>query len=262
MNPIMTLTTDFGIVDGYVGAMKGAIYGIAPNIQVVDISHMVPPQDIATGAFVMYSACRFFPEGTVHVGVVDPGVGSDRRGIVVETDQFIFVGPDNGLFSPFYETAQIRRIVVIENPDFMRQVVSATFHGRDVFAPVGAHLLRGVSCDAVGQEIGNPVTLDLWSVVEKTDELIGQVVNIDHFGNAVTMMSRTRILKTLGDGQIHIVVGENHFEQISHTYAEVETGHSLALYGSLDTLEISVSGGSAAKAHGIERGDEVRVQKA
>jgi S-adenosylmethionine hydrolase len=261
MSRILTLTTDFGIADGYVGAMKGVVYDIAPNSQVVDITHLVPPQDIAAGAFAMYSACRFFPEGTVHVGVVDPGVDSERRGIVVETQRFVFVGPDNGLFSPFYETEQIWRIVAIENPDFKRSVVSATFHGRDVFAPVGAHLLQGVSCDVVGQEIDDPVKLDLWSVVENAYELVGRVVNIDHFGNAVTMMSRTRISEALGDGQVQIVVGENHFEKICHTYAEVETGHSLVLYGSLDTLEISVSGGSAAKVHGIVRGDEVRVQK-
>lgn len=261
MSQFLTLTTDFGIVDGYVGAMKGVIYDIAPAIQVVDITHQVPSQDIAAGAFAMCSACRFFPEGTVHIGVVDPGVGSERREIVVETTRFIFVGPDNGLFSPFYETEQIQRIVAIENPDFMRSEVSATFHGRDIFAPVGAHLLQDVLCEVIGQEIVDPVKLDLWSVVERPDGLVGRVVNIDHFGNAVTMISRSQILDAFGDGQVQIVVGENHFEQICHTYTGVETGHALVLYGSLDTLEISINGGSAAKVHGIKRGDEVRVLK-
>ena len=256
---ILTLTTDFGISDGYVAAMKGVVLTAVQDSQIVDITHQVPPQDIAAGAFAMYSACPFFPEGSVHVGVVDPGVGSDRRGIVVETERFLYVGPDNGLFSPVYEREVVRRVVAIENAALMRPQVSSTFHGRDVFARVGAHLLKGVSCDEVGPEIGNPVTCDLWGVEERDDALVGRVVCVDHFGNAISMLARSQIDKKYPDGDFEIVIGKARFDRICQTYSEVEKGEALALYGSLDTLEIAVCEGSAGETLGLERGDEICV---
>ncbi len=260
MSRILTLTTDFGLSDGYVAAMKGAVLTCLPEAQIVDITHQVPPQDIAAGTFAMYCACRFFPQGSIHVGVIDPGVGSDRRGIVVETEQFFYVGPDNGLFSAVYEREVVRRIVAIENPALMRPVVSSTFHGRDVFAPVGAHLLRGASCDEVGTEIGDPVTCELWSVEEDADAIRGQVVCVDHFGNAISMIARSQINKKYPQGNFEIVAGKTCFDRISQTYAHVQVADALALYGSLDTLEIAVRGGSAGRVLGIKRGDEIRVQ--
>ena len=152
---IVTLTTDFGLQDAYVGAMKGVILGIAPDVRLVDLSHQVPPQDIAAGAFVLFSAYRAFPAGTVHVAVVDPGVGSARRGVVIETPTYRFVGPDNGLFGPIYASEPIERVVEIQNRDLMRPEVSATFHGRDVFAPAAAHLCRGAPVDAFGPAVSD-----------------------------------------------------------------------------------------------------------
>ena len=260
MSRILTLTTDFGISDGYVAAMKGVVFTQVPDAQIVDITHQVPPQDIAAGAFVMYSSCPFFPKGSVHVGVVDPGVGSDRRGIVVETEQFLYVGPDNGLFSPVYEREVVRRVVAIENTALMRPQVSSTFHGRDVFALVGAHLLRGISCEEVGPKIVDPVTGDLWGVEERADALVGRVVCVDHFGNAISMIARSQIDAKYPDGDFEIIIGEIRFDRICQTYSEVKEGEALTLYGSLDTLEIAVCGGSASRTLGIKRGDEICVQ--
>lgn len=261
MSRILTLTTDFGISDGYVAAMKGVVLTCVPGAQIVDITHQVPPQDIAAGAFAMYCACPFFPEGSVHVGVVDPGVGSNRRGIVVETGQFLYVGPDNGLFSPVYEREMVRRIVAIENTALMHPQVSSTFHGRDVFALVGAHLLKGVSCEEVGTKIGDPVTCDLWGVEERDDALVGRVVCVDHFGNAISMIARSQIDAKYPDGNFEIIIGEIRFDRICQTYSQVEKGKTLALYGSLDTLEIAVCGGSASRTLGVKRGDEICVYR-
>lgn len=259
MSQILTLTTDFGISDSYVAAMKGVVLACVPEAQIVDITHQVPPQDIAAGAFAMYCACPFFPKGSVHVGVVDPGVGSDRRGIVVETEQFVYVGPDNGLFSPVYEREAVRRIVAIENAALIRPQVSSTFHGRDVFAQVGAHLLGGVSCNEVGPEIEDPVTCDLWGVEERADALVGRVVCIDHFGNAISMIARSQIDAKYPDGDFEIVIGKMRFDRIYQTYGQVKEGETLVLYGSLDTLEIAVCGGSAGGTLGVKRGDEICV---
>ncbi len=259
MSRILTLTTDFGISDGYVAAMKGVVLTCVPDAQIVDITHQVPPQDIAAGAFAMYGACPFFPEGSVHVGVVDPGVGSDRRGIVVETGQFLYVGPDNGLFSPVYEREKVWRIVAIENEALMRPQVSSTFHGRDVFAQVGAHLLRGISCGEIGPEIEDPVTCDLWGVEEHADALVGRVVCVDHFGNAISMIARSQIDEKYPDGDFEIAIGKTRFDRICQTYSEVKEGKTLALYGSLDTLEVAVCGGSASQTLGIKRGDVICV---
>ena len=259
MSRILTLTTDFGLSDGYVAAMKGVVLNCVPDAQIVDITHQVPSQDIAAGAFVMYSACPFFPEGSVHVGVVDPGVGSDRQGIVVETKQFVYVGPDNGLFSPVYEREVVQRIVAIENAALMRPQVSSTFHGRDVFALVGAYLLKGVSCNEVGPEIEDPVTCDLWDVEERADALVGRVVCVDHFGNAISMIARSQIDAKYPDGDFEIIIGKTRFDRICQTYSEVKEGEALTLYGSLDTLEIAVCEGSAGEMLGVKRGDEICV---
>lgn len=259
MSRILTLTTDFGISDGYIAAMKGVVLTCVSDTQIVDITHQVPPQDVAAGAFAMYCACPFFPEGSVHVGVVDPGVGSDRRGIVVETEQFVYIGPDNGLFSPVYEREVVRRIVAIENTALMRPQVSSTFHGRDVFALVGAHLLKGVPCDEVGPEIEDPVTCDLWGVEERPDALVGRVVCVDHFGNAISMIARSQIDEKYPNGDFKIVIGKIRFGRICQTYSEVKEGEALALYGSLDTLEIAVCEGSAGETLGVKRGDEIWV---
>ena len=261
MADIVTLTTDFGLQDAYVGAMKGVIFCIAPHAKVVDISHEIPPQDIAAGGFVLGCAYRYFPAGSIHVAVVDPGVGSTRRGIVVEAGRYRFVGPDNGIFSPVYAAERVERIVEIRNPDLMRPAVSTTFHGRDVFAPAAAHLCRGVPVEAFGPPVCDPVRLDMWNVQVGADGVQGSVVHIDRFGNCVTNLSRERIAAACGDGPIRVEAGRRRFERLHATYADVPPGEALVLFGSQDTLEVSINGGRAAEVLGIRRGDAVRVRR-
>ena len=260
MAGIVTLTTDFGLQDAYVGAMKGVVLGIAPGAQVVDLCHEVSPQDVAAGAFVLGSAYRYFPDGTIHVAVVDPGVGSRRRGLVVETARHRFVGPDNGVFSPVYAAEEVTRIVEIRRPDLALPDVSATFHGRDVFAPAAAHLCRGIPVDAFGPSVSDPVKLDLWHVRADGAGVEGYVVHIDRFGNCITNLPRDRIAATCGRGRLCIEAGQQVFERLHRTYGDVSEGRALVLFGSLDTLEVSINGGHAADALGIRRGDRVRVR--
>ncbi len=259
MSGVVTLTTDFGLQDAYVGAMKGVILGIAPGTGLVDLCHQIPPQDVAAGAFVLYSAYRAFPAGTVHVAVVDPEVGSDRRGILVETPSYRFVGPDNGLFSPIYAAEQVERIVEIRNRDLALPEVSATFHGRDIFAPAAAHLCRGVPVDAFGPPISDPVRLDFWTAAVKDGEATGHIVHIDRFGNGITNLSRSQIEAAAEGRPLRVEAAERVFDRVSRTYADAPEGEALVLYGSQDTLEISVNGGSAEEALGVRRGDGVRA---
>lgn len=252
---VITLTTDFGLHDGYVAAMKGAILAIAPDVPLVDVSHQVPPQDVASGAYVLYGAYRYFPAGTVHLAVVDPGVGSARRAIVVETADHRFVGPDNGLFSAVFQREPTSNVVEIRNSAYFRSAVSPTFHGRDIFGPVAAHIYNGVPPAELGPRIADPVRLDLWTVQERDNTLVGKIVHVDHFGNAISNLQKRRV----GCDDVRVRVGQCVFDGISRTYADVPEGGALVLYGSDDTLEVAINGGNAARKLGLSRGDRVTV---
>lgn len=257
---LITLTTDFGLLDFYVGAMKGVVATLSPNTQVIDISHQVPAHDVAAGGFILAGACETFPEGSIHVGVIDPGVGGGRRGIVVETNRYRFVGPDNGLLSPILERGRVERVVSIENPDLALEVVSSTFHGRDVFAPAAAHLANGVPLADLGPEVTDPEQLDLWQITETQSELVGHVVHVDRFGNAITNLSRARV-ETAGRGRPYQVEVDSHwFLRLHETYSEVAVGQPCMVMGSLDTLELSVNSGSAAERFGFRRGSVAMVR--
>jgi S-adenosylmethionine hydrolase len=259
MGGIITLTTDFGTRDPYVGAMKGVILGIDPDARLVDISHDVPCQDVAAGAFVLSGAYRYFPPGTVHVAVVDPGVGTARRGIVVETQTWLFVGPDNGLFTPVYSAEDVGRIVEIRNPEAMLPEVSSTFHGRDVFAPTAAHLCAGLPLESVGPPVDDPVRLDLWEEGREPGRMTGRIVHVDRFGNGITALTRDRIEGATGGRTFRVSVGGQTFGRVSQTYGDAAQGEPLVLFGSRGTLELSVNGGNAAELMGFGRGDEVVV---
>lgn len=252
---VITLTSDFGLHDGYVAAMKGAMLAIAPDATLVDVSHRVPPQDVASGAYVLSGAYRYFPAGTVHLAVVDPGVGSARRAIVVETPDQLFVGPDNGLFSAVFERETKWKVVEIRNPAFFRPAVSPTFHGRDIFGPAAAHLSNGVPAEELGPPVVDPNRLDLWTVHTCGDDVVGRIVHVDGFGNAISNLGRQH----LGDARVRIRTGTCLFDGISRTYADVPEGEALVLYGSEDTLEVAINGGSAARELGLRRGDRVTV---
>ena len=253
MSAIITLTTDFGDADGYVGAMKGVILSLAPHATVVDISHTVPAQQVRHAAWVLATTAPFFPPGTIHVAVVDPGVGSQRRGIALQTPTAMFVGPDNGLFSSFLRAGIA--CVALTNPAAHHHPVSATFHGRDIFAPVAARLANGIPLAALGPAVDDPVTWPDPQPQRLPDgRLRAQVVYIDRFGNLITNVGPLS-----GRGDVRVQIGGTAL-LVRRTYADVEPGEFLALIGSSGYLEIAVRDGSAAERLGIGVGATVEIQ--
>ena len=271
LSPIITLTTDFGIRDTYVGIMKGVILGINPNAQVVDLTHAIPPQDIYEAAFSIYAARNYFPKGTIHVIVVDPGVGSDRRAIACRMDDAFFVCPDNGVLSYLLqstedEASQPINVVEIQNKAYYLPEVSNTFHGRDIFAPVAAHLSLGVPLEDIGPPVPRLVQLPIQAPELSGNTLTGQIVKIDRFGNAITNISESAIAglesaSTRGISAYEIRVGSIRLNRFNRAYAESGVGKPLAIIGSSGLLEIAVNGGSAEKQLGLKRGDVIVIQK-
>jgi len=249
MRPIITLLTDFGTVDGYVGEMKGVLLSAAPDAEIVDITHDIPPQDVERGRLTLARVWRRFPPGTIHLVVVDPGVGSARDAIAVSSEGFYLVGPDNGVLSPALLAASAR---VVSLP--VSRHAAATFHGRDVFAPAAAALARGERLDAIGVEAGNPIVRRTPEPTRRADGAIeGEVIFVDRFGNAVTNLIGARG-GTIEVGGLSI--------DLRRTYAEVDTGRPLALVGSTGLVEIAVRGGDAARTLGLERGSVVALRTA
>lgn len=244
MRPIITLTTDFGTADGYVGEVKGVLATHAPDAELVDITHDIPPQDVERGRLTVARVWRRFPVGTVHLVVVDPGVGSDRAALAVQADERFVVGPDNGVLSPALLAAGARAVALPLPPGS-----SATFHGRDVFAPAAAALARGESIDALGGVAANPVVRRTPEPTRRDDGAIeGEVIVVDRFGNAVTNLIGLR------GGTIEI--GPRRIT-VRHTYSEVARGEPVAVTGSSGFIEIAVRDGDAARTLGIGRGHKV-----
>ncbi|MDD9975858.1 MAG: SAM-dependent chlorinase/fluorinase, partial [Candidatus Poribacteria bacterium] len=231
---IITLTTDFGIRDTYVGIMKGVILGINPNVQVVDLTHAIPPQDIYEAAFSIYAAHSYFPRGTIHVIVVDPGVGSDRRAIVCQTDNAFFVCPDNGVLSYLLQSTENEarppvNAVEIQNKAYYLPEVSNTFHGRDIFAPIAAHLSLGIPLEDLGPPVQTLVQLPIQAPELSGNTLTGQIVKIDRFGNAITNISESAIagLEGASTGEIsayEIRIGSVRLNRFNRAYAESGVG--------------------------------------
>lgn len=253
---ILTLLSDFGLSDIYVGVMKGAIAQVNRSITVVDLTHQIPPQNIAAARFCLMNAYPYFPDGTVHVAVVDPGVGSNRRAIAVEFADGFLVGPDNGLFSGVLSKSAAVRAVELTNPHYWKPETSATFHGRDIFAPVGANLACGVSLDQLGRAI-DPVTLVQLAIPEctQTDYYVaGCIQYVDHFGNLVTnipaayVQGKTWSVKAAG----LIIPGLT-------TYSDSPDGCAIALIGSHGCVEIAINGGNAQTQLKLNWGEEVQI---
>lgn len=253
---VVTLSTDFGTRDPYVGAMKGAILAVNPDVILTDLSHDLPPQDVRAGSYLLRHATSCFPPGTIHLAVVDPGVGSTRRGLVVDDGQHLWVGPDNGLFSHVLARPSARTFE-LTNPALRRDVVSATFHGRDMFAPAAAHFSMGVDPSEAGPSINDPVRLPDISCQQASGGLMGHIQHIDHFGNLVTSIG---LQDLAGMESATIVVGQTRLAGWSTTYADVGPGQPLALIGSGGMLEISIRDGNAARQLDLTRGTEVLVQ--
>ena len=268
---IITLTTDFGITDTYVGTMKGVILSINPNVQIVDITHAIPPQDIYEAAFSIYAAHGYFPKGTIHVIVVDPGVGSDRQAIVYQTDSAFFVCPDNGILSYLLQNVenegeQSVGTVEIENKAYYLPEVSNTFHGRDIFAPVAAHLSLGVPITAFGPPVSTLVQLPIQVPELSGNTLTGQIVKIDRFGNAITNISESAIARLRGASTgkrsaYEIRIGSVRLNRLNRAYAESGVGKPLAIIGSSGLLEIAINEGNAKEGLGLKWGDPVVIQK-
>ena len=256
--PIITLLTDFGSADVFVGVMKGVILGMAPQVHVVDLTHEVPPQAVAVAAFLLETAWREFPPGTIHLVVVDPGVGSSRRPLAAEGPHGRFVAPDNGVLSPILQAGEATALHALTRPEFFRQPVSRTFHGRDIFAPVAAHLANGVSLAALGPPVSDPVRLDLPRPESLPDGgATGQVLHVDRFGNLITNLPE--VLFAAERGVPVVAVAGRLIRGLADSYAQVPAGRPGAIVGSAGTLEVFVPGGSAAATLGVTRGAAVTV---
>lgn len=255
MSDLVTLTTDFGTRDPYVAAMKGVILSIARDVRIVDLGHEFRAGHVMEGALFLAASIPYFPAGTVHVAVIDPGVGTARRALAVRVLEQIVVAPDNGLITVLERRFEIETARMIENRSLMREQISNTFHGRDVFAPVAAHLALGTPFDSVGPEADTWVRLP--SPEPSRDEhgrWRGAVVHVDRFGNAITSIPESEV-----DGPV--AVAQGHRFPIRRTYGEVAPGEALGMIGSTGYLELSVNGASAAEQCGIAEGDDVRVER-
>jgi S-adenosylmethionine hydrolase len=259
---IIALITDFGTRDYYVGAMKGAILRINPEARLVDISHEIPPGDISSGSLLLEQIRPFFPEKTIFLAVVDPGVGGDRRPIVIETDKGTFVGPDNGLFTSILRSPGVERIVEIKEKKYIHSNVSATFHGRDIFAPVAAHLSLGdVSPGDIGPVAHDPIVLESSRPVIEADRIRGIVMNCDRFGNLISNVPVDVLREFAGNGAVTLDVRGETIERFGVTYVSVGDGELVALIGSSGLLEVSVNGGSAKERLGAREGDEILIRR-
>lgn len=261
---IITLTTDFGLSDAYVGVMKGVILGINPRVQIVDITHAIPPQDVHEAAFLIHSAHCYFPQDTIHIIVVDPGVGSSRNAIVCQTDNASFVCPDNGVLSYLLQgNLQGRpafQATTIENAAYLLPQVSNTFHGRDIFAPVAAHLSLGVPLADIGTPVHNLVQLPMLKMRTTGDTLTGQIIKVDSFGNLITNISQSDFVAFTETASSYIIqAGDARITRLNRAYAESGIREPLAIIGSFGLLEIAVNHGSAAERLGLKRGDTVII---
>jgi S-adenosyl-L-methionine hydrolase (adenosine-forming) len=265
-HPIITLTTDFGLHDWFVGTMKGVMLGLAPQAQIIDISHSIAPGSLRAGAFSLRSAFRYFPPGTIHVGVVDPGVGSDRRAIAVRTRNYLFVGPDNGLLSCALDCEEVVAVHALKHSKYFLPQVSRTFHGRDVFAPVAAHLANGLPIAKLGGRLADYVRLSMPAPAIRKASVVGEVLYIDQFGNALTNLDAISlsdfICRRRGDESVAVYLRRQHIGSLSACYASVPKGRPVAVIGSSGFLEIAVNGGHAARALKISLGDLVTVGSA
>lgn len=248
---IITLTTDFGPDSPYVAEMKGAIYSINPRVTLVDGTHGVAPQDILQGSFVWNQISKPFPAGTIHLAVVDPGVGTDRRLLLVETTDHYWIAPDNGLFSQVMAQQTIRQVFELNCPDYWASQVSRTFHGRDIMAPVAAYLSRGEPVEKLGTATHEPLVQKLPEIQAGENTLCGQVIHIDSFGNLITNIRRADWDAQEIPDRCHATCGDQQTLGLQNTYSEAASDNLIMLFGSSGLLEFSIANGNAAEQLGI-----------
>jgi S-adenosylmethionine hydrolase len=256
---LITLTTDLGVQDWFVGTMKGVILGINRQANIVDLSHEIPPGDIRAGAFALASSYRFFPKGTVHVAVVDPGVGGARRAIAVQTIDYFFVGPDNGVLSYALAKEKLRSVRRLDHDRLFLTPVSHTFHGRDVFAPVAAHLSRGISMGQLGSALREFVRLPWRKPRVRPGSIAGEIIYLDRFGNAITNIENASLPPS---GECEVFRGRKRLCPVKAFYQSVPTGRPVAVPGSSGFVEVAVNGGSAADQLRLKLGAPLVVRAA
>ena len=263
---VITILSDFGTEDEYVGVMKGVVLSICPAISIVDITHRIDPQDIEQAAYLIPSYYHFFPEGTVHIVVVDPGVGSQRHILAVDHRKHFFIAPDNGVLTLLLNAEKSDTIICVDNPRYFLESPSATFHGRDIFAAVGAHVSCNIKLDELGTRINVADVVRLEGLncrISKSGELVGKIVSIDHFGNLITnidAISLSAFCQTDAFKRLQIRIGSFVIGGLSNTYSDAAPAAALALIGSRGYLEIAVNGGNAAKIMKGQKGDAIRVR--
>jgi S-adenosylmethionine hydrolase len=258
MRKIITLTTDFGLQDYYVSAMKGVILQETPDARLIDISHEIPSQDIMAGSWVLKNSAMLFPSGSVHLVVVDPGVGTSRKPVALKIKDQYFVGPDNGIFSLLTQDEEFEA-VQLTNQSYWRSNPSTTFHGRDIFAPVAAHLCNGVELTKLGDTIESLQTYR-WAVpIADKDGIQGWVIHIDKFGNLITNVSGNLIKDVIQSNDVKLYVGNTILNEIKSTFGTVPEGEPVAYIGSSGMLEIAINKGDAKQMLGVQKGAQISL---
>ncbi len=260
MRPVIALLTDFGTGDHYAGTMKGVILGICPDASLVDITHDIPPHDVTAGALELAAAFKYFPAGTIFVAVVDPGVGSVRRGFAADTGDYRFVAPDNGVLTQVLRECPAKKMVELTERRYARPTVSRTFEGRDRFAPAAAWLAKGIQLAALGRPIADVHRLEIPVAEEAAGTVRGVVWRVDRFGNLVTNIER-KMVERLGQGGVSIDAAGQRIERLVATYGEIPADGVAALFGGTDHLELAAPSSSAADRLGLTRGAAVTVSK-
>jgi len=261
MRPVIALLSDFGTRDHYVATMKGVILGIFPDVTLVDITHEIAPHDVLEGALELAASYRFFPAGTIFVAVVDPGVGSSRRGIAAEIGDYRFVCPDNGLLTAVVREAPPKKVVELTERRYARPTVSRTFEGRDRFAPAAAWMAKGVQLTALGRNLPDYHRIDIPEAVVENGQVSGAVLRVDRFGNLVTNIDRKTFEKFGREGGLQIDAGTATVGRLVATYADMQPGEVCALFGSTDHLELAANSGSAAQMLGLARGAAIEIKR-
>ena len=260
MRPVIALLSDFGTRDHYAGTMKGVMIGICPDVTVVDITHEITAHDVMEGALQLAASCRYFPPGTIFLAIVDPGVGSSRRGIAVEAGDYRFVAPDNGVLTAVLRDNPPKRVVELTERRYARPTVSRTFEGRDRFAPAAAWLAKGIQLSALGRAVTTYHQLEI-PQPEVGEQLTGIVLLVDRFGNLVSNIDRRTFESFARSGRVALNVGGHAIAGVVATYSDIRAGEVCALFGSSDHLEFAANGGSAAGALGVTRGARAEISR-
>ena len=259
--PVVALLSDFGTRDHYAGAMRGVVLGICPEATLVDISHDVPAHDVLTAGLELAASYRFFPHGTVFLVVVDPGVGSARRGLAADIGEYRFVAPDNGVLTSVFLEMPPKRVVELTERRYARPTVSRTFEGRDRFAPAAAWVAKGIQLSALGRPVTDYRMLEIPMAASEDGRIAGEVLRVDRFGNLVTNIDRRAFERLAQTGMIQIAAGAHDIGRLVETYADIRGDEVCALFGSTDHLEFAANSTSAAEQLGLDRGAAVTVSR-